>query len=267
MESTLTTTVKEPSLKALILFFEKENVCIMREKIYQIIEKSDGQSLLSNIYDYIMMAAIVLSIIPLASKQDYFLFHVTDAVTVLIFIIDYLLRLITADFKYGKHSLSSFIRYPFSFFAIIDLVGILPVVTELNTGFKLLKILRMSKSVRVFRIFKTFRYSKSFYRISRVMKNSKEPLIAVGILAAGYILISALVIFNVEPETFNSFFDAVYWATVSLTTVGYGDIYPVSTIGRIVTIISSIFGIAVVALPAGIITAGYMKEIEEKKEE
>ena len=70
-----------------------------------------------------------------------------------------------------------------------------------------------------------------------------------------------MVVFNVEPALFNSFFDAIYWATVSLTTMGYGDIYPVTEIGRVVTMISSIFGIAIVALPAGIITAGYMDEL------
>ena len=79
-------------------------------------------------------------------------------------------------------------------------------------------------------------------------------------------MISALVIFNVEPESFNNFFDAIYWATVSLTTVGYGDIYPVTTLGRVITMISSVFGIAIVALPAGIITAGYMTEIEKNKQ-
>lgn len=78
-----------------------------------------------------------------------------------------------------------------------------------------------------------------------------------------YIIISALVVFNVEPESFDNFFDAIYWATVSLTTVGYGDIYPVTTIGRIVTMASSVFGIAIVALPAGIITAGYVKELDK----
>lgn len=92
-------------------------------------------------------------------------------------------------------------------------------------------------------------------------------MIAVGTLAIAYILIAALVIYNVEPDSFNSFFDAIYWATVSLTTVGYGDIYPITTIGRIVTMGSSIFGIAIVALPAGIITAGYMNEINSEKEE
>ena len=67
-----------------------------------------------------------------------------------------------------------------------------------------------------------------------------------------------------EPESFNNFFEAIYWATVSLTTVGYGDIYPVTSVGRVITMISSVFGIAVVALPAGIITAGYMKELDDR---
>ena len=70
--------------------------------------------------------------------------------------------------------------------------------------------------------------------------------------------------FNVEPDTFDNFFSAIYWATVSLTTMGYGDIYPVSTIGRVVTMLSSFVGIAIVALPAGIITAGYMDEIKKE---
>ena len=81
----------------------------------------------------------------------------------------------------------------------------------------------------------------------------------------GYILISALVVFNVEPETFSSFFDAVYWSTVSLTTVGYGDIYPVTVIGRTIAMLSSFFGIAIVALPAGVVTAEYMKALNDKE--
>ena len=86
-------------------------------------------------------------------------------------------------------------------------------------------------------------------------------------MAVAYVLVSALVIYNVEPESFPSFFDAIYWATISLTTVGYGDIYPVSTIGRIVTMLSSVFGIAIIALPSGVITAGYLEEIKNEKDE
>jgi voltage-gated potassium channel len=98
--------------------------------------------------------------------------------------------------------------------------------------------------------------------ILNVLKKEKSALTAVATLAVGYILISALIIFNIEPDSFKNFFDAVYWATVSLTTVGYGDIYPITDAGRVITMISSLFGIAIVALPAGIITGGYLQEIK-----
>lgn len=235
----------------------------MRERIYQIIEKSEGDDRLSHIYDIFMLIVIAVSLIPLAFKTDNAVFYIVDKVAMVIFIIDYLLRWMTADFKFGKKNVLSFIKYPFSIMAIIDLVSILPSMSIINSGFKALRVLRMIRALRVLRIFKTFRYSKSFQIIGNVVRRSKKSLVAVGILAIGYIVLSALVIFNVEPESFGNFFEAVYWATVSLTTVGYGDIYPVSTLGRIITMISSVFGIAVVALPAGIVTAGYMNELSE----
>jgi len=234
---------------------------LMRKRIYEIIERSDGMDFWSSVYDYFMMVVIAASILPLAFKQDNQAFNIADKAAVTIFIIDYLLRLCTADYKYGKKSVTSFIRYPFSFMAIIDLVSILPSVTLLSSTFKLLRILRLIRACRVFRVFKVLRYSKSFQIITSVFKKQKGSFLAVGTLAVAYIVISALIIFNVEPDSFCTFFDAVYWATVSLTTMGYGDIYPISTIGRTVTMISAIFGIAIVALPAGIITAGYMNEI------
>ena len=235
----------------------------MRKRIYEIIEVSDGKNILSSIYDFFMIVVIIASLIPLAFKTEYFAFKVIDKICVIIFIIDYLLRLITADFKYNKKSVISFLKYPFSFMAIIDLISILPSITVVNSGFKILRVIRMIRAVRVLRVFKAARYSKSFHIIAQVLKNSKKPLIAVGALAVAYVLVSALIIINVEPDSFNNFFDAVYWATVSLTTMGYGDIYPVTTIGRIVTMLSSVFGIAIVTLPSGIITAGYMSEIQK----
>lgn len=146
--------------------------------------------------------------------------------------------------------------------AIIDLLSILPSINMINKGFKALKTLRLIRTFRVLRIFKSFRYSKNIQIILQVRKNSKKALIAVLYLAIGYIFVCALIIFNVEPDSFNTFFDAI---TISLTTVGYGDIYPITTLGRIITMVSSFMGIAIVALPAGIITAGYMKEIESDK--
>ena len=94
---------------------------------------------------------------------------------------------------------------------------------------------------------------------------SKDALFVVFSFAMFYILISALIIFNIEPESFESFFDALYWATVLLTTIGYGDILPVTVVGKIITMVSSIFGIAIVALPAGIITSGYIAILKKQR--
>ena len=236
-----------------------------RKRIFEIIEKSDGEDRLSSVYDITMIFIIVLSLIPLAFKQETPPFRMLDKITVAVFIIDYMLRWLTADYKFERSSVLSFVRYPFSPMAIVDLVSILPSLTIVNSGFKVLRVLRMLRAMRVVRVFKAMRYSRSFEIIGNVLRSSKESLVAVCALAGGYILVSALIIFNVEPESFRTFFDAIYWATVSLTTVGYGDIYPISTLGRVITMVSSIFGIAIVALPAGIITAGYMNELEKDK--
>lgn len=236
-----------------------------RKRIFEIIETSEDGDRASSAYDAFMVAVIVVSLIPLAFKTEYRAFQIADKICVGIFAVDYLLRLFTADYKFKKRSVLSFFRYPFSFMALIDLLSILPSVTALNGGFKVLRVMRMIRALRVLRVFKAVRYSRSLQIIGRVFKASKEPLAAVGSLALAYVLISALVIINVEPDSFENFFDAVYWATVSLTTMGYGDIYPVTTVGRVVTMLSSVFGIAIVALPSGIITAGYMSEIEKEK--
>ena len=236
----------------------------VRKRIFNIISVSDGTYNTSRVYDLLMMCVIIASLIPLAFKGSNAAFLWIERISTSIFIFDYVLRLLVADYTIGKGAKSFFI-YPFTFLAIIDLVSIFPSFAILSSGFKILKIFRLFRTFRVFRAFKMLRYSKSFLIISNVMKKQKEPLIAVCVLACAYILLSALVVFNVEPDTFNTFFDAIYWAAVSLTTMGYGDIYPVSTAGRIVTMISSFIGIAIVALPAGIITAGYMDVINQDK--
>ena len=237
-------------------------MCIMREKLFLIIDSANNDTKLGNTYDFIMLVAIIANIIPLAFKESYAVFQWIDYITVAIFILDYILRLITADFKLKK-STASFFMYPFTPMAVIDLISILPSFALLNDGFRLLKLLRMMKALRVLRIFKALRYSKSFEIVIAILKKQRKILISVGTMAVVYVLVSALVIYNVEPDSFASFFEAVYWATVSLTTVGYGDIYPVTTIGRIVTMASSVFGIAIIALPSGVITAGYLEEVNK----
>ena len=235
----------------------------MRKRVFEIIEAASSGDRASAVYDTFMMVVIVASLVPLAFKQTYPIFNTINTVSAYIFIADYLLRLFTADLKL-KRGAASFFLYPFTPMAIIDLVAILPTFTSLFASLRLVKLLRLFRTFRVFRSFKLFRYTKSVQIIVGVMKAQKGPLLAVCSLAVGYVLISALIIFNVEPETFDNFFEAIYWATVSLTTMGYGDIYPLSTAGRIVTMVSSFVGIAIVALPAGIITAGYMEQINKK---
>ncbi len=237
----------------------------MRKRIFEIIEIDADNDTVSHIYDVFMIVMIILSIIPLAMKNPSWAWRDVENICIGIFIVDYFLRLLTADYKLGERDMASFVRYPFTPMAIIDLVSILPHFIVLNSGFGLLRLIRLARALRVFRIFKIFRYSSNVEIILSVIRRSKDSLVAVGTMTVAYILTSALIVLNVEPETFESFFDAVYWATVSLTTIGYGDITPTSTIGRVVTMCSAFFGIAVIALPASIITAGYMEEIQERR--
>jgi len=242
-----------------------KDLSFIRNRIYTIIEVADGDRA-SAVYDITMIIVIVASIIPLAFKESNDVFYVIEIIASIVFIVDYILRLFTADLKL-KRGVSSFFIYPFTPMAIIDLLCILPSFTAIAGGLRILKVWRLLRAFRVFRAFKAFRYSKSMAIIIGVIREQRAPLLAVCMLSFGYVLISALVIFNVEPNSFSGFFDAVYWATISLTTVGYGDIYPVSNAGRIVAMLSSILGIAVVALPAGIITGGYMSKLREKDKE
>ncbi len=238
----------------------------MRKRIFEIIEIAGEDDRLSKVYDITMMIVIVLSLVPIALKNSGGVSAKMELVTTGIFIIDYILRMTTADYKLNKGG-KSFVLYPFMPMAIIDLLSILPSLIAVNGAFRILKVLRLLRTLRVFRVFKVIRYSKSISIIINVFKKQKESLLVVCGFALGYILVSALVVISIEPETFPTFFDAVYWATVSLTTVGYGDIYAVSTAGKIITMISSICGIAIVALPAGIVTAGYMDELKNSRNE
>lgn len=236
----------------------------MRRKIYEMIELADPDDKLSRVYDIIMMFTIFISLLPLAFKENNLGFTIINYAAAVIFIVDYVLRLITADYKLKTRSTAAFFVYPITPMAMIDLIVILSSFPILSGGLKVLKVLRLMRTLRVLRVMKFLRYSKSLVIIVNVLRKEKRTLSAVATLAIAYILISALVIFNIEPDSFDSFFDAVYWATVSLTTVGYGDIYPTTTLGRMVTMFSSIFGIAIIALPSGIITGGYLREVNKE---
>lgn len=233
----------------------------VRQRIYEIIQKASTNDKASKLYDIFMMICIISSIVPLCFTNEYPVFSLIDDITVCVFIVDYFLRLITADFSSNRSPHITFILYPFRPMAIIDLLSILPSITNLSPAFRVFRVFRLFKT---FRIFKFFRYSKNIHIILNVLSKKKDALLTVGMLALSYIFITALFVFQVEPNTFGNFFKAIYWATVSLTTVGYGDIYPISDIGRIISMISSFLGIAVVALPSGIIISGYQEELEKK---
>lgn len=234
----------------------------MRRRIYQIIEKNERDDKLSLLYDRFMILCILCSVIPLCFKETTPLLWWMDKVTVCIFIVDYILRWITADFKMlGKRKIS-FVKYPFTPFAIIDLVTILSSLTPLHSTLKAFRVIRLPKCMKTL---KFLRYSRGFQLMLRVFHKKKDDLLTVCYLAIGYILVSGLIMFQMEPETFENFFDAVYWSAITLMTVGYGDYYPVTVAGKAVAIVSSFLGVMVFALPTGIITAGYLDELEHKR--
>jgi len=232
----------------------------MRRKIYDMIEKAEADDLLSKCYDRFMILCIFLSLVPLCFKNMTPALVGIDRVTVVIFILAYALRWWTADFKL-REGKQSFVKYPLTPFAIIDLITILSSLTPLNSGFRVFRVIRLQKSLRALKL---LRYSKGFHLMVRVFKKEKDDLLTVFYLVLGYVVLSALVIYQVEPHTFENFFDAVYWATITLTTVGYGDYVPVTMAGKFVAVLSSLIGIVVFALPTGIITAGYLAELNKK---
>lgn len=226
----------------------------MRERLYSLVNGDEGEAMWCG---RVMTVLIVASLVPLCFKDSNPALEVVEYVCVVVFILDYLARWVTADLKLGKGALS-FVIYPFTPMAIIDLLSILPVFLALNDALRTLRVLRLFRAARAFKL---IRYSRSASAISAVFEKQRQALLAVLCFAIAYILVSALVVFNVEPDTFRTFFDAVYWAVVSLTTVGYGDLYPSTDVGRTIAMISSLMGVAVVALPSGIITAGMLDEL------
>lgn len=241
----------------------------LRKRIFEIIEhrEDNGDDLASRCYDRVIILCIFCCILPLCFKESNEIFDALDHVAVRMFIIDYFLRWFTADFKRPSYKVAAFFYYPLTFMAVVDVVSILPSLLVVKANWKVMRLLRLSRSLRAIRL---FRYTTGFRIIAIAVKKEKQALQAVLIMALSYIFISALIMFSVEPGSFRTFFDAIYWSVMTLTTVGYGDVYPSSDIGRLVSMISSVVGIAIVALPTGILTAGFMSELEnhisDKKE-
>lgn len=242
-----------------------------REYIHDIIEPRN-ESYISRLYDYVMLVAIVIGIIPLVFREQPRIFWYFDLISGMCFVLDYLLRWATADFSSKHNKVVAFLIYPFTPMAIIDLLSILPTFNLINPTFK---VVRISRLLKILRVIKFIRYYEPLEIILAVVRRQSKILWTVFSLAIFYIFITALIMFNAEedinPETghylFDNFFDAFYWAACTLTTVGYGDLYPISDVGRVISIISSMVGIAIIALPSGIVTAGYLDELKSRKEQ
>ena len=233
----------------------------LRQKINLIIEPSKD-NIYSRIYDWFMLVVICLSIVPLMFRTSNYWFTVLDVCCCAVFVVDYLLRWFTADLRSCRRVGWAVALYPFNGWAIVDMLSILPTLSLLSPSFKLLRIARL---VKVLRVVKFLRYYAPLQTMLRVVRQESKTLITVLVLAVFYVFCTALLIFNVDGEPMiQTFFDAIYWAACTLTTVGYGDVYPITTTGRVISMISAVVGIALIALPSGIITSAYMDELRRK---
>ena len=235
----------------------------MRKEIFRIVSIAELGDNSSRVYDLFIMFISIISVIPLAFRmvpeQLALLLNYTEIICVYILFLDYILHWMTHDYKIGRDGILPFVLYPFSPMAVIDLVALLPSLGWIPVSFKVLRLLRLTKFLT---------YSRSCARIVKVFKKEQKTLYSVLMIAVFYIFISALIMFQNEPaETFGNFFDALYWSTTALTTVGYGDYYPHSDVGKLISMVSSLFGIAVIALPAGIVTAGFVDVIQDDIQE
>ena len=233
-----------------------------KRRVYEVIEVSNVGDRSSRAYDVVITTAVIVGLLPMTLKGENLYTRLIEFLTGFIFLTDYCVRVYTADFKMGYKSIKAYIAYVLTPLAIMDLLAIIPVITLFVpvSGF-----IRLLKLFRFFRVFKLIRYSKTMIVIANVIRKVKSQLLAVLILILIYIFVSAMLVLQMEQEIFDSFLDALYWATISITTIGYGDISPVTPVGRIITMISALVGMAIIALPTGIITAAYMNEINKKK--
>ncbi len=227
------------------------------------------EGVLSRTYDLVMLVAIVIGTVPLLFREQRPLFWYFDVISGAIYLVDYLLRWLTCDLRSDKPKWKAFLLYPFTPMAIMDFLSILPTFHLLAPSYKLTKAIRLLK---IFRFTKIVHYFAPLDIFVTVLKKQWKLLAAVLFVAFFDILVTAILIFQSEHEIdpvtgeyiFKTFYDAVYWAAITLSTVGYGDLYPVSNMGKTLSIFSSLLGIAIIALPSSIITAGYMQELNKR---
>ncbi len=245
-----------------------------REKIYNIIEKSDGKNILSTIFDWIIMSFVILSVssiivesFEISNATTRKILSIVEHASITVFTVEYLLRVITVDFRYpGKSFGRAFVKFFFSPMAVIDLLAILPFYMPRFTTLDL----RFLRAVRLLRIFKFSRYNNSLTVVAQVFVRKKNELLITTFTTFVLLLISSVLMYYVEakaqPDAFPNILASLWWGIITLTTVGYGDVYPVTVLGKFIGGIISFLGIGIVALPTGILSSGFMEIITAEKD-
>ena len=222
------------------------------KKIKRFIEEDDTTA--GRAFDWIIQALIIISLVSfsvetlprLSDTARRFLWYM-QVITVVIFTIEYFLRILVADNK---------LKYIFSFFGIIDLLAILPFYITTGVDLRSLRALRLLRSLR---LFKLVRYNRAIQRFHHALLISKEEIVLFLFVATILIYVSAVGIYHfeneVQPEVFASHFHSLWWAVATLTTVGYGDVYPVTAGGKIFTFFVLIIGLGIIAVPAGLVAS------------
>jgi voltage-gated potassium channel len=235
---------------------------IHKDAIRRIINDTDHLS--GKVFALTIQALIVVSLItfsvatlPNLSANTKELLYIIEVITVAIFTLEYILRIIVADEKK---------RFIFSFYGLVDLAAILPFY--ISSGLDL-RTVRTFRLLRLVRILKLLRYSKAVNIFHRALLISKEELILFGFVAAVMLYLSAVGIYyfenSAQPEQFKSVFHSLWWAVTTLTTVGYGDMFPITTGGKLFTFFVLITGLGIIAIPTGLIASALSQAREEDK--
>ena len=247
----------------------------IRRKIYDILQPDNGKSAASRIFDVTITTLILMSVVIVFAVTFELPTRVLGVLSVLediasiVFSIEYLLRIVTADFIYPKRgSIKARISYVLSPMAIIDLAAVLPYWLPMVLPGSMLGM-RAFRLVRLLRILKLNRYFDAMRLIGGVIESKKRELLGSMFFVVILMLVSSLLMYSAEhdaqPEAFRNAFSGLWWAVATLTTVGYGDICPITILGRILGAIIAFSGIAALAIPTGIITAGLTEHMSRGK--
>ncbi|MEO6861085.1 MAG: ion transporter [Microcoleus sp.] len=249
----------------------------LKKLLYKILESSESRNFYSLSDDIIItglilinVAAFITSTFPTLSPQEKSILENIEIVSSLVFTIEYILRLwvCTVDGRYSQPLLGR-LRYALTPLSLIDLISILPFYALLL--FPNLSFVNLIRLLRLLRLLKMSRYSESVRTLGAVLYAKKEELIATAFAVFILLIFASSIMYFVEheahPEAFGSIPDAMWWGVVTLTTVGYGDIYPITPVGKFLGAILAFLGIGIFALPAGIIASGFSEEVQNKKQE